>query len=107
MYISGGENVYPAEVEAALAGHPDILDVAVLGIPDIKWGECGIAYIVLRPGAAVTGEAIAGHCAARLAAFKHPARILFVETIPRTASGKVQKHVLRQLHSDETLQRQA
>ncbi|RFB88552.1 feruloyl-CoA synthetase [Rhizobium leguminosarum bv. trifolii] len=107
MYISGGENVYPAEVEAALAGHPDILDVAVLGIPDSKWGECGIAYIVLRPGAAVTGEAIAGHCAARLAAFKRPARILFVETIPRTASGKVQKHVLRQLHSDETHQRQA
>ncbi|OWV91853.1 feruloyl-CoA synthetase [Rhizobium sp. N122] len=107
MYISGGENVYPAEVEAALAGHPDILDVAVVGIPDIKWGECGIAYIVRRPGAALTGEAIAGHCAARLAAFKRPARILFVETIPRTASGKVQKHVLRQLHSDETLQRQA
>ncbi|MDC9837126.1 AMP-binding protein [Rhizobium binxianense] len=107
MYISGGENVYPAEVEAALVSHPDILDVAVVGIPDTRWGECGIAYIVLRPGAVATGEEIAGHCAARLAAFKRPARILFVETIPRTASGKVQKHVLRQLHSDETLQRQA
>ncbi|RUM23336.1 feruloyl-CoA synthetase [Rhizobium vallis] len=107
MYISGGENVYPAEVEAVLASHPDILDVAVVGIPDIRWGECGVAYVVLRPGAATTGEEIAGHCVAKLAAFKRPARIFFVETIPRTASGKVQKHVLRQLHSDETLQRQA
>jgi len=107
MYISGGENVYPAEVEAALASHPDVLDAAVVGVPDSRWGECGIAYIVLRPGAMATGDEIAGHCAARLAAFKHPARILFVETIPRTASGKVQKHVLRQSHSDETLQRQA
>ncbi|MBB4190362.1 fatty-acyl-CoA synthase [Rhizobium aethiopicum] len=107
MYISGGENVYPAEVEAVLASHPDILDVAVVGIPDNRWGECGVAYVVLRPGAVVTGEAIAGHCAVRLAAFKRPAHILFVEAVPRTASGKVQKHVLRQLHSDETLQRQA
>ncbi|MBB6219681.1 AMP-binding protein [Rhizobium leguminosarum] len=107
MYISGGENVYPAEVEAALASHPDILDVAVVGIPDVRWGECGVAYVVLRPGAAATAETIAGHCVERLAAFKRPARILFVETIPRTASGKVQKHVLRRLHSDETLQPQA
>lgn len=107
MYISGGENVYPAEVEAALASHPDILDAAVVGIPDIRWGECGVAYVVLRPGAAATGDEIAGHCAARLAAFKRPARILFVEAIPRTASGKVQKNVLRQFHSDETPQRQA
>ncbi|WP_028747143.1 AMP-binding protein [Rhizobium mesoamericanum] len=101
MYISGGENVYPAEVEAVLASHPDVLDAAIVGIPDMKWGECGLAYVVLRPGAATTAEAIAGHCAAKLAAFKRPAHILFVETIPRTASGKVQKHVLRQLHSDE------
>jgi fatty-acyl-CoA synthase len=107
MYISGGENVYPAEVEAALASHPDILDAAVVGIPDIRWGECGLAYVVLRPDAVATGDEIAGHCAARLATFKRPARILFVEAIPRTASGKVQKHVLRQFHSDETLQRQA
>ncbi|MBY3123014.1 AMP-binding protein [Rhizobium laguerreae] len=106
MYISGGENVYPAEVEAALASHPDILDAAVVGIADIRWGECGLAYVVLRPSAVATVDEIAGHCAARLAAFKRPARILFVEAIPRTASGKVQKHVLRQFHSDETLQRQ-
>ncbi|CCM78066.1 AMP-binding protein [Rhizobium mesoamericanum] len=101
MYISGGENVYPAEVEAVLASHSDVLDAAVVGIPDMKWGECGLAYVVLRPGAVPTAEAIAGHCAAKLAAFKRPAHILFVKTIPRTASGKVQKHVLRQLHSDE------
>lgn len=107
MYISGGENVYPAEVEAVLASHPAVLDAAVVGVPDSRWGECGLAYIVLRPGATATGDEIAGHCAARLAAFKRPARILLVETIPRTASGKVQKHVLRQFHSDETLQRQA
>lgn len=107
MYISGGENVYPAEVEAVLASHPDVLDAAVVGVPDSRWGECGVAYIVLRPGATAMGDEIASHCAVRLAAFKRPARILFVETIPRTASGKVQKHVLRQFHSDETLQRQA
>ncbi|MBB3660588.1 fatty-acyl-CoA synthase [Rhizobium sp. BK650] len=107
MYISGGENVYPAEVEAVLAGHPDIVDAAVVGIPDIRWGECGVAYVVLRPGTATAGEEIADHCAAKLAAFKRPAHILVVDTIPRTASGKVQKHVLRQLYSDETLQRQA
>ncbi|CAN7485944.1 AMP-binding protein [Pararhizobium sp. LjRoot235] len=107
MYISGGENVFPAEVEAVLASHPAVLDAVVVGIPDSRWGECGLAYIVLRPGATATGDEIAGHCAARLAAFKRPARILFVETIPRTASGKVQKHVLRQSHSDEILQRQA
>ncbi|OWV98010.1 AMP-binding protein [Rhizobium sp. R693] len=107
MYISGGENVYPAEVEAALASHPAILDTAVVGIPDARWGECGIAYVVLRPGLVATGEEIAGHCAERLAAFKRPARILFVETIPRTASGKVQKHLLRHQHSQEILQRQA
>lgn len=106
MYISGGENVYPAEVEAVLASHPDILDAAVVGVPDDRWGECGIAYVVLRPGAAATSEGVAGHCAARLAAFKRPARILFVDAIPRTASGKVQKHLLRQFHS-EALQRQA
>ncbi|ANL76467.1 acyl-CoA synthetase protein (plasmid) [Rhizobium phaseoli] len=107
MYISGGENVYPAEVEAALASHPAVLDAAVIGVPDERWGECGVAYVVLRPGVAATGEEIAGHCAERLAAFKRPVRILFIETIPRTASGKVQKHVLRQHHSEEILQRQA
>jgi fatty-acyl-CoA synthase len=107
MYISGGENVYPAEVEAALASHPDVLDAAVVGVPDSRWGECGVAYIVLRPGATATVDEVSGHCAARLAAFKRPARVLLVETIPRTASGKVQKHVLRQSHSDEILQRQA
>lgn len=107
MYISGGENVYPAEVEAALASHPAILDAAVIGVPDERWGECGVAYVVLRPGAAATSGEIAGHCGERLAAFKRPARILFLETIPRTASGKVQKHVLRQHHSEAILQRQA
>ena len=105
MYISGGENVYPAEIEAALATHPDVLDAAVVGVPDSRWGECGIAHVVLRPGATATGEEIAGHCAARLAAFKRPARILLVDTIPRTASGKVQKHLLRHFHPDQTLQR--
>lgn len=96
MYISGGENVYPAEVEAVLVAHPAVLDAAVIGIADERWGEAGLACIVLRPGATADAAEIAGHCDARLARFKRPAAIRFVEAIPRTASGKIQKPLLRQ-----------
>lgn len=95
MFISGGENVYPAEIEAALLAHPAVQEAAVIGVPDARWGETGHAFIVPRPGRNPTIEEIALHCEARLARFKLPARILIVETIPRTASGKVQKHLLR------------
>jgi fatty-acyl-CoA synthase len=95
MYISGGENVYPAEVENVLRGHPDIADAAVLGVPHAVWGEAGIAFIVTREGAALAGADVLAFCAGQLARFKHPATVRFVAAIPRTASGKIQKHLLR------------
>lgn len=99
MYISGGENVFPAEVEAVIATHPAVRDVAVIGLPDARWGESGVAFVVpVSPQA--LAEDILSHCAACLATFKRPLRVVFVETIPRTASGKAQKHILRQSHVD-------
>ena len=94
MYISGGENVYPAEVEAVLAELPDIAAAAVIGVPDAKWGEVGRAFVVLKPGATLTAEAIQAHCLSRLAKFKSPARVVLTDALPQTGSGKVQKHLL-------------
>lgn len=98
MYISGGENVFPAEVEAVIGAHPKVRDVAVLGLPDPKWGECGVAFVVAHSETPSADEILA-HCAERLASYKRPARIVFLDQIPRTASGKAQKHILRQSHS--------
>ncbi|MDH4414760.1 MAG: AMP-binding protein [Rhizobium sp.] len=98
MYISGGENVFPAEIEAVIGAHPKVRDVAVLGLPDPKWGECGVAFIVAQDEPPSADEILA-HCAERLASYKRPARIVFIEQIPRTASGKAQKHILRQTHA--------
>jgi fatty-acyl-CoA synthase len=95
MFISGGENVYPAEVEAALCELDAVAEAAVIGIPDPQWGEVGQAYLILRPGAALSLEDVLSHCRARLARFKTPAAVVFTDTIPRTASGKIQKHLLR------------
>jgi fatty-acyl-CoA synthase len=95
MYISGGENVFPAEVEAVLAELPEIGECAVVGVPNERWGEVGRAYVVAAPGLAITPEAVIAHCAARLAKFKVPATAAITDTLPRTASGKVQKHLLR------------
>lgn len=97
MYISGGENVFPAEVEAVIGAHGKVRDVAVIGVADPKWGECGIAFIVPQDEPP-TVEEILNHCTDRLASYKRPARIVFLEAIPRTASGKAQKHILRQSH---------
>ena len=96
MYISGGENVYPAEVEAALLALTGIADAAVVGVPDARWGEVGVAVIVAPAGQRVTEAEIRAHCTARLARYKCPARLVFAESIPRTPAGKVQKHLLRQ-----------
>ena len=99
MYISGGENVYPAEVENALWELPGIADVAVIGVAHPVWGETGEAFVVVRSDAALTEADVRRFCAGRLARYKHPTRIHFVEAIPRTASGKIQKHRLRGLHA--------
>jgi len=91
MYISGGENVYPAEVEAVLHEHPQVQDAAVVGVPDERWGECGAAFVVAD---GVTEEELLEWCRARLARFKVPASIRFVEEIPRNSLGKIQKQSL-------------
>ena len=95
MYISGGENVYPAEVEAALAELPEVGECAVVGVPDERWGEVGRAYVIPAPGKSITADQVIAHCTARLAKFKVPKTVAIGEEIPRTTSGKVQKHLLK------------
>ena len=95
MYISGGENVYPAEVEDALSQHPAILECAIIGVPDARWGETGLAVVALKAQATATEADILAHCRERLAKYKCPAHIVFVEAIPRNATGKLDKPALR------------
>jgi fatty-acyl-CoA synthase len=97
MIISGGENVYPAELENVLADCPAIAEAAVVGVPDPKWGEAVVAAVVRKPGAALDEAAVLGLFERRLARFKHPRRVVFVESLPKTALGKVQKAELRRL----------
>lgn len=95
MIISGGENVYPAEVESAMFGHPAIDDVAVIGIPDDKWGESVKAVVVLKEGKTASQEEIIAFTRERIAAFKAPKSVDFIELMPRNASGKLLKRELR------------
>lgn len=95
MIISGGINVYPAEVEAVIDAHPAVLESAVVGVPDREWGERVRACVVPRPGAAVTPEEIAAHCAERLARTKVPREIRVLDQLPRNPTGKVLKRELR------------
>ncbi len=95
MYISGGENVYPAEVENVLARHPAVLESAIIGVPDEKWGEVGHAFVMLRAGAApVTAAEVIQFCRANVAGYKTPRHVTFVDEFPRTAAGKIRKHLL-------------
>jgi fatty-acyl-CoA synthase len=91
LFISGGENVYPAEVEAVLETHPALREVAVVGLPDERWGELGCAFVVLEPGATLEPEAIQSWARDKLASFKIPRRFVAVASLPRTETGKVQK----------------
>lgn len=96
MIISGGENIYPAEVENVLAGHPSIVEVAVIGVPDEKWGETVKACVVLQPAEQVTGAQLIAFARDRLAHYKCPTSVDFIEALPRNPSGKVLKRVLRE-----------
>lgn len=95
MYISGGEKVYPPEVENVLADIESVADVAVIGVPDQRLGEVGVAYLVVTPGASVMVEDVIAWCNETLARYKHPRHVKFVPEIPRTATGKVNKDMLR------------
>jgi fatty-acyl-CoA synthase len=97
MYISGGENVYPAEVEAVLHEHDAVADAAVVGIPDERWGEVGVAAVALKQGASATEEELLEHCRARLARFKVPRAVRFLDVLPRSGMNKVLKDELRPL----------
>ncbi|MCW2573910.1 MAG: long-chain fatty acid--CoA ligase [Frankiales bacterium] len=101
MIISGGENVYPSEVEQVLGTNPQIKDVAVIGIPDAKWGEATHAVVILHPGADTSEAEIIAWCKDRIAGFKRPKSISFVtdEEMPRTATGKILHRVLRERHA--------
>lgn len=94
MYISGGENVYPAEVERVLITCPGVLEVAVIGVEDARWGEVGEAYLIARPDSAIDIAALPEWCRKRLAAYKIPKTFHLLDDMPRTAAGKVQKHLL-------------
>ncbi len=95
LIISGGENIYPAEVEEVLYQHPAILEAAVIGVPDEMWGEAVKAFVVLKRGATVTEENVINHCQSKLASYKKPRVVEFIEMLPRNAAGKVLKRVLR------------
>jgi fatty-acyl-CoA synthase len=96
MYISGGENVYPAEVENAIYELPQIAETAVIGVPDEKWGEVGRAVVALKEDQDLTDETILAHLKGRLAKYKIPKHVVFVKHLPRNAAGKVLKNVLRE-----------
>jgi acyl-CoA synthetase (AMP-forming)/AMP-acid ligase II len=95
MIISGGENIYPAEVESALCDHPDVAEAAVIGVPDEIWGETVKAIVVLKPGKQVTTSDIIGFVRSRIAAFKAPKTVDFIDALPRNASGKILRRHLR------------
>jgi long-chain acyl-CoA synthetase len=95
MIISGAENIYPAEVESAIYGHPAVADVAVIGVPDDRWGEAVKAIVVVKPGLAITADELIAYCREQIAHYKAPRSVDFVDSLPRNASGKLLKRVLR------------
>lgn len=97
MIISGGENIYPADLENILAGHPAILEAAIVGLPDEKWGELVRAFIVRRPGAQLSAEEVVDFLKPKIASFKLPKKIDFLDALPRNPSGKILKTALRKL----------
>jgi len=95
VIISGGENISSVEVEAALLHHPAVLEAAVVGLPDERWGEAPHAFIVKRPGVTATEDELREFARSRLAHFKVPKAFNFIDALPKTATGKIQKYVLR------------
>ncbi|HYI15971.1 MAG TPA: long-chain-fatty-acid--CoA ligase [Thermomicrobiales bacterium] len=104
VIISGGENISSVEVEGVLMGHPGIQEVAVVGLPHERWGESPCAFVVCRPGVSVSGDELRDFARDQMAHFKVPTRYEFVDELPKTATGKIQKYVLRGSHSAITAQ---
>ena len=96
MIVSGGENIYPAELEGVLAGHPAVADVAVIGVPDDKWGETVKAIVVKKPGSELSEDELIDWSRDKLAGFKRPRSVDFIDVIPRNPSGKILKRKLRE-----------
>ncbi|WP_409187863.1 class I adenylate-forming enzyme family protein [Bradyrhizobium sp. RDM4] len=107
MIISGGENVYPAEVERVLLEHPDVSECAVIGRPDPRWDEVPIAYVIRRSGCRLEADELKAHLQAQLARYKVPRDIIFVADLPRTALGKVQHFLLKRLDAQSRAQGEA
>ena len=97
VIISGGENIYPAEVEGVLAAHPAVAEVALIGVPDDRWGETPLAFVVPRPCKEVEAEELIAFGSLRLARYKLPGRIVLVDVLPRTAAGKIDKAELKKV----------
>ena len=95
MIVSGGENIYSREVEEALVSHPGVLESAVVGAPDERWGESVLAFVVKRPGQEVSEDALIAHCRSRIAAYKRPKEVRFIDALPKLPNGKVEKFKLR------------
>ncbi len=104
LIISGGENIYPAEVERVLLEHPDVRECGVIGRPDPKWDEVPVAYVIRQEGCLIEAESLKAHVQTQLARFKVPRDIVFVDDLPRTALGKVQHFMLRQLDEKASAQ---
>jgi len=96
MYISGGSNVYPREIEEALLTHPAVAEACVVGVPDERWGESGVAVLVLEAGQSASAEALLGHLDGRIARYKWPARFVFWSELPKSGYGKVAKRDVKQ-----------
>jgi len=114
LLISGGSNIYPREVEEVLLTAPGVSEVAVVGAPDVEWGEIVVAFVVAQPGAKPDAAALDAHCLARMARFKRPKRYLFVDALPKNHYGKLLKTALREElrrqgdsggHNDDTVVR--
>jgi acyl-CoA synthetase (AMP-forming)/AMP-acid ligase II len=101
MIVSGGENVYPAEVERVLLGHPAVAEAAVIGVPHERWVETPVAFVVTRDGMAVDQAQLIGHCREYLAGFKKPSKVIVVDELPRNAAGKILKRSLRESYGEE------
>jgi acyl-CoA synthetase (AMP-forming)/AMP-acid ligase II len=104
MIISGGMNIFPAEIESVLREHPVVSDVAVIGLPDEKWGEAVCAVIEATAGAEVVERELIDYCSERLASYKKPKSVRVVDALPRTAGGKPKKFLLRERFASEPVE---